>query len=91
MGVNARGIQEIYTCTFCDDDFATEKEVKYHVYTNHVSLNQCRYCQDYFDSRINLIRHLSIIHAELAHRCIYCSAVFKLHDELATHIQTNHR
>ena len=52
--------------------------------------SKCRKCDDTFNSKINLMKHISEIHPHTI-ECKYCEQTFRQNCELEMHIKTSHK
>ena len=79
------------TCTFCDDEFCTQKDYLNHVKINHKDSKasyECSTCLLKFTSKWNLVRHTRLKHeAETGMEfvCVYCERKFKLKSNCKRH------
>ncbi|GAI66245.1 unnamed protein product [marine sediment metagenome] len=89
----------IYSCPYCEAEFATEAELQAHIATAHPAeppqiIYMCPYCGAKFSTMSALQAHITAIHPPapppVVYACPYCPATFATEAELAYHIETVH-
>ena len=64
-------VETCFVCDFCDDKFITNLELDGHTEKHHKDTGriQCKFCEEYLQSKAELMRHYKRVHIETVTTC----------------------
>ena len=79
-----------YKCHICEKDFASNRNLKKHIETEHEQLikYQCNLCDKTYNNEGSFDFHMSSYHGGIKHNCDFCKKTFK---NLRAHMRVVHQ
>lgn len=70
--------------------FQIKKYYEQHVASKHFHRYKCAHCEEVFDNKYQLTKHIDTVHADLIVRCLFCGKGFGEELHLKRHIYVCH-
>ena len=91
---NEETVLDSYTCNICFKQEPSQRELKYHILSNHTESKNypftCDKCDKRFKQKENLRRHMQSVHEGVRHICKLCSQTYSRYSDLKKHVRVKH-